>query len=106
MLERIYQGKLIIELRKRFPGCVILKNDPEYLQGVPDLTILLGTNWGALEVKTDMNAPYQPNQEYYLEQLNEMSFAAMICPQNEEEIFDGLQQALQPERHSCVPKRQ
>jgi hypothetical protein len=88
-----------------FPGCVILKNDSSYLQGVPDLIILWGPYWAMLEVKTHANANQQQNQEYYIDVLNEMSFAAFIHPDNEEEVFDALQHAFQPERNSRVPQR-
>jgi hypothetical protein len=95
MLERTYQSNVIAKLRIRFPGCVILKNDSDYLPGIPDLTILYRAKWGMLEVKAYKRAFIQPNQEYYISQLNDMSFAAFIYPENEEEVFDGLQQALE-----------
>ena len=94
-LERDFQPKLIKELRKRFPGCIIIKNDPTYIQGMPDLFILFGNRWAMLEVKKSEFAPHQPNQDYYVEKLNEMSFAAFIFPENYEEVLDGLQQAFE-----------
>jgi len=103
MLESVYQAQLIKKLRKIFPGCFILKNDPDYIQGVPDLVILWGGRWAALEVKASRSAPVQPNQEYYVALMAEMSFAAFIYPENEAEILDALQQALQPGRDSRVP---
>ena len=48
MLESRYQGLLIKRLRAMFPGCVILKNDTDYIQGFPDLTILWRRYWGVL----------------------------------------------------------
>lgn len=95
MLESTYQAKLIQKLRERFSGCVILKNDSGYLQGIPDLLFLCGGFWAMLEVKRSENEPYQPNQEIYLEMLNGMSFAATIYPSNEEEIFRALEDALE-----------
>lgn len=92
MRENKYQAYLIVKLRKEFPGCFILKNDPAYIQGVPDLTVLFGRCWVMLEVKTSENAPEQPNQRYYVEMLNEMSYAAFIYPSNEEDVFRELQQ--------------
>jgi hypothetical protein len=94
MRENGYQPKLIKKLRDLFPGCMILKNDSGYLQGVPDLIILFGDRWAMLEVKADASSPLQPNQDYYVEMLNEMSFAAFIHPSNEREILRALQQAL------------
>ncbi len=94
MLESRYQGLLIKRLRAMFPGCVILKNDTDYIQGFPDLTILWRRYWGVLEVKAHLDAPYEPNQEWYIAQLDDMSFAAMICPENEEEVLHDLEQAF------------
>jgi hypothetical protein len=96
MRENGYQAKLIKKLRNLFPGCMILKNDSGYLQGVPDLIILFGDRWAMLEVKADEGSALQPNQDYYVEMLNEMSFAAFIYPSNEREILRALQQALKP----------
>lgn len=98
MRERDYQAKLIKKLKRMFPGCVILKNDPQYLQGILDLSIFYGENWAMLEVKASANAAQQPNQDYYVRTLNEMSFAAVIYPENEEEVLHDLQQALLPAR--------
>lgn len=98
MLERTYQTQLIKVLRKRFPGCVILKNDTDYMQGVPDLLLLWHDKWAMLEVKGHCDAPNQPNQQYYVEMLNEMSFAAFISPETEEEVLNALQQAFGPRR--------
>lgn len=95
MLERDYQARLIRKLRQMFPNCVILKNDPDYLQGVPDLVIFHGDRWAMLEVKASERSPIQPNQDYYVRQLNEMSFAAFIYPSNQEEVLDALRRALQ-----------
>lgn len=105
MLERVYQAKLIKKLRDLFPGCVILKNDSSYLQGILDLTILYRDRWAMLEVKADADSPLQPNQGYYAEMLNEMSFAAFIHPSNEQDVLSALQQALEPCGNSRVPRR-
>ena len=102
MRENQYQAILIKRLRELFPGCVILKNDSSYMQGVPDLLILHEDRWAMLEVKASASAPFQPNQEFYLDQLNQLSFAACIYPENEEDILNDLQQALQPRRKSRV----
>lgn len=93
-LERDFQAKLIKELRLIFKGCIILKNDPNYIQGIPDLIILYNDKWAALEVKKSERASHRPNQEYYVDLMNEMSFASFIYPENKEEILYELQQAL------------
>lgn len=94
MLESKYQALLIKRLSAMFPGSIILKNDTDYLQGFPDLTLLWKRYWAVLEVKARMDAPYEPNQEWYIETLDEMSFSAMICPENEEEVLHELEQAF------------
>lgn len=95
-LESGYQATLIKRLRKILPGCVIQKLDEQYQQGIPDLLILFRDQWAILEVKKSESEPYQPNQEWFIDKFNAMSFAAMICPQNEEEVLRDLQQALRP----------
>lgn len=95
MLESEFQSQLIKKLREKFPGCVVLKNDPNYIQGFPDLTILYRKRWAVLEVKKGKDAPHQPNQDYYIPMLNSMSYAAFIYPENEEEILRELELALQ-----------
>ena len=98
MAESRYQAALIRKLKLLFPGCLILKNDERYLQGIPDLLILFGSNWAMLEVKDSATAPFQPNQMYYIEMLDKMSFADVIWPENEEAVLDGLQRALRSRR--------
>lgn len=102
MLERDYQAQLIKKLRRMFEGCIILKNDSDYMQGVPDLTILYNRKWAMLEVKASENSPIQPNQAYYVSELNEMSFASFIYPENEEDVLRDLQYTLQPRRSARV----
>ena len=94
--EAQYQAKLTKKLKAKFPGCILLKNDPSYQQGILDWTLLVGEKWAALEVKASENSPIQPNQEYFVERLSEMSFAAFIYPENEAEVIRALEQALAP----------
>lgn len=93
-LERDFQSKLIKELKVIFDGCIIMKNDPEYIQGIPDLLILYKDKWAALEVKKSERASHRPNQDYYIEKMDNMSFASFIYPENKEEVLYELQQAL------------
>lgn len=104
MTENVYQAKLIKKLTKLFPDAVIIKNDPEYQQGFLDLTILFGKNWATLEVKASSGAELQPNQDYFVQKLNDMSFAAIIYPENEREVLIALEQALSPRRRARVPQ--
>lgn len=105
MLESEYQTLLIKRIQDILPGCLVLKNDSSYLQGIPDLTILYGKRWAMLEVKTSARARKQPNQTWYICEMNDMSFAAFIWPEIEEEVLHGLQQALRPRRSARVPQR-
>ena len=92
--ENEFQSKLIKRLKEIFPGCMVIKLDPNYLQGLPDLVILYGGRWAALECKRSVSAARQPNQEHYIYILDCMSFARFIYPENEEEVLNELQQAL------------
>ena len=93
-LERDFQAKLIKELKQIFRGCIVMKNDSSYIQGIPDLIILYRDKWAALEVKKSATAHHQPNQEYYVELMDEMSYASFIYPENKEEVLYELQQTL------------
>ena len=93
-LEREFQSDLIKELNAIFPGCFILKNDPNYLQGVPDLLVLFNDRWAMLEVKAAETSDHQPNQDFYVDQLGQMSYAAFIHPENKDYILAELQQAF------------
>ncbi len=102
MVERQFQANLIKKIKVRLPGCVVMKNDPSYKQGILDLTILHHGRWAMLEVKMSPRSPLQPNQQHYVDKLNDMSFAAIIHPENEEEVLDAVQEALQPRERSCI----
>ncbi len=95
MRESKFQADLIKDLKSLFPGCIIMKNDCNYIQGCPDLTILYKDKWAVLECKNEENAKRRPNQEYYIGILNEMSFSRFIYPGNKEEVLYELQQAFQ-----------
>lgn len=92
--EGQFQAQLKKKLTEMFPGCIILKNDPTYLQGIPDLTVLWHDKWALLECKRESEAHKRPNQPYYVELGKKMSFAAFIYPENEEEVLNDLQHAF------------
>ena len=92
--ENRFQASLIKELKEIFDGCMVLKNDSSYYQGIPDLLVLYKDKWAMLECKREASASHRPNQDYYISKLGEMSFASFICPENKEEVLDELQHAF------------
>lgn len=90
LLEREFQSNLIRTLKDRFPGCIVLKNDPTYVQGVPDLTVFYKNKWATLECKKSWNFKDRPNQRYYVDLMDSMSFSAFIFPENEEAVLNEL----------------
>jgi len=103
--ESKFQAELILDLKDLFPGCIVLKNDANYIQGIPDLLILYRDMWAALECKRSLFEPYRPNQEYYLDIMDDMSFASMICPENREAVLYELQQSFSTRRPARFSKR-
>lgn len=93
--ENAFQAKLKIRLREMFPGSIVTKLDPNDIQGIPDLLVLYKSKWAVLECKRGLTASKRPNQEYYVDLLNDMSFSAFICPENEEEVLNELQSAFE-----------
>ena len=106
MKENEFQSELIKELKREFPGCMVLKNDPNYIQGIPDLLVLFKDKWAALECKRSEDASHRPNQEYYISLMDKMSFAKFIYPENKEEILDELQRSFRFRRTSRLSWRE
>lgn len=94
-LESKFQKELIDEIKERYPGCVVLKNDSGYIQGFPDWTILYKDKWAVLEAKREKGAAKQPNQDYYVGQLDAMSFSRFVYPENKEEVLTELQKVFE-----------
>ena len=94
MLESKFQANLIKEIKNELPGCVVLKNDSSYMQGVPDLLILHNNKWAVLECKKNAKAKHQPNQDYYVNKMNEMSFARFVYPENKDEVMSDLKKTF------------
>lgn len=95
-LESGFQDKLVKELKERFPGCMVFKMDQ--MQGIPDLLVLYNDKWASLEAKQFAGAKRQPNQEYYVGKMNEMSFSRFICPENKEEVLRDLSETFRSRR--------
>lgn len=98
MKESDYQSKLIKNIKKRFPGCYVMKNDSGYKAGVPDLVVLYEDCWATLECKRDSKATHRPNQDYHVERMNNMSFSSFIYPENEEETLDAMERSFEARR--------
>ena len=105
MYERTFQKQLINKIQLMFDGCIVLKNDPTYLQGVPDILILFRNTWAALETKRSLTSRQRPNQQYYIDLMNQMSYASFVCPENEEDVLYDLQQTFRLVRPSRISKR-
>ena len=105
MRENKFQSSLVAELKERYPGCIVLKNDPCNRKGIPDLTVLYKNRWGMLECKKEEKAGHRPGQDNYVSRLNEMSFARFINPENKEEVLDEMDKAFKSRRNARVPKR-
>jgi len=103
-LESVFQADLIPEIESLFPGCFVMKNDANTIQGFPDLIILYNDRWATLEVKIRKDAHQQPNQDYYVGVLDDMSFSRFIYPENKEEVLRELQYAFSTRRSTRVSK--
>jgi hypothetical protein len=102
--ENKYQAGLIKRIKERFDGSIVLKNDSSYKQGIPDLTVLYKNRWAALECKKTSDARHQPNQDYYISKMDDMSFARFISPENEEEVLNEMEQAFKARRATRVSR--
>jgi len=105
MLESKFKTSLINEIEDLLPGCIVVHLDPNEIQGIPDLLVLYEDRWAALEGKKHSRASHQPNQDYYVDLMDKMSFASFIYPENKEEVLDDLQHALTSRRTTRFSKR-
>lgn len=94
VLENKFKTKLIKKIKALFPGALVLHLDPTEIQGIPDLLVLYKNKWVALEGKKSSTASVRPNQKYYVDLMNDMSFARFIHPENEKEVLDEIQQTF------------
>ena len=94
MKENKFQSDLIKEIKERFDGCIVTKLDSAHIQGIPDLLVLYKDKWATLECKRNSKASHRPNQEYYVNKMNEMSFSRFVYPENKEAVLDELQKSI------------
>jgi hypothetical protein len=104
--ETEYQAYLKKRIKERIPGCIVYKEPAEEIQGIPDLIVLYGDRWASLEVKKSKDEPHRPNQDYYVDKMNKMSFSAFIFPENKEAVLDELEQSFsrRSRRRSCLSR--
>lgn len=95
MIESKFQANFIKELQRTFPGCIVMKNDSGYIQGIPDLTVLYKDKWAVLEMKKSAREHHQPNQDYYVNKLDRMSFSRFVYPENKEEVLSELRKKFE-----------
>ncbi len=104
MRESKFQSDLIKEIKGRFPGCIVMKNDASYIQGIPDLLVLYEDKWASLECKRSEKAKHRPNQDYYVDKMNGMSYSAFVYPENKEEVLNDLGRSFtgHTQRETCA----
>lgn len=98
MAESVFEKKIIAHIMRLFPGAVLLKNDSSMLQGIPDRLVLWEDRWAMLEIKDEKDSPHQPNQDYYVDLFNRMSFSRFIYPENKERVLNELQRSFRSNR--------
>lgn len=95
MLESEYQTEFLNKVRAILPDtdyteCIIIKNDPGYLQGIPDWTVFYGKKWATLEIKRTKHARRRPNQPYYVKLMRNMGYSSFVYPENEQHVLMEL----------------
>ena len=88
-LESGFQDKLRKDIKAKLPGCMIFKMDQ--VQGITDLLVLYKNKWASLQNKKNVNAKHQPNQDYYVNKMNDMSFARFVYPENKDLVLEELE---------------
>lgn len=94
ILERDFQRRFLDDVQRAIPGCVLIKNDSSYIQGIPDWIILWSGKWAMFEIKASARASRQPNQDYYIDLFNRMGFARFVYPENADEVINEVQSAF------------
>lgn len=94
MKESKFQAETVKEIKERFPGSIVMKMDANYIQGIPDILVLYKDKWAALEFKKSESSSHRPNQSYYVEKMNDMSYSSFIFPENKEEVLDEMERSF------------
>lgn len=101
-LERSFQHEVIQELKERYPDCVVMKNATGFKDGFPDITMYDGERWAMLECKREKAARKRPNQKYWVNRMNSMSFARFIFPENRKEVMAELAEFIEAGKRAEV----
>ena len=96
--ESKFQSDLITAIELMIPNAVVMKNDPNYRQGFPDLVVYHEDRFVLLECKRNKGAPEQPNQRYWIDWFGQFTYTAFVYPENKSEVLHAVQQALRPHR--------
>ena len=88
--ESRFQHEVIRELEERLPGCVVMKNATGLKDGFPDISVYHGNHWAMLECKRSEGESHRPNQDWWVDHLNEMSFASFIYPENRQVVMQQV----------------
>lgn len=102
--ESNFQASLIKEIENRFEGSIVTKMDSGHIQGIPDLLVLYRDKWAALECKASGKESHQPNQDWYVEHMNQMSYASFIYPENKEKVLNEIEQSFKSSRAARIPE--
>jgi hypothetical protein len=89
-----FQYQMRKRLEREFPGCIVLKNDPSWIGGIPDLLMVWGPHWAALETKAEPKSKRQPNQPFYVDKMDRMSYASFVSQDNVEEVIDEIHRSF------------
>ena len=102
--ESDFQAALIKDLETRFEGSIVTKLDSGHIQGIPDLLVLYEDKWAALECKAGAKEAHRPNQDWYVEHMNQMSYASFIYPENKEKVLNEIEQSFKSSGTARVSK--
>ena len=93
--EGKFKEKLIKDIEKELPGCIVTKLEADTSNGIPDIIILHKGKWATLEAKKDISEVTKARrnklaQDYYVAEMNKMSFSRYVYPQNKAEVINEL----------------
>mgnify|MGYP003517679126 FL=1 len=96
--NKFQQDDVISKIKEMVPGCIVMKNDPTYIQGIPDITVIKGARCALLEVKRSANASHRPNQDYYVKLIrNQGGYASFVYPENVDTVLNETKRFLEQE---------